>query len=190
MPSEYLAVRRSGIRIVSIAIFSIILTFLFYSLNTSPNESTNDIPSLYPLAQAVLILTFLSLGFAGYGAYLIIHSESMSETPESILKLIAKIFENSYYQKIFIIASLSYGIFFSFISQIIMYHPNVTNMDDHFPSLTLTVCCNFPGYVPMVTIQLNPEFSILIIPINVILAIIVSVLVGINATLNIYALKY
>ena len=145
MPSEYLAVRRSGIRIVSIAIFSIILTFLFYSLNTSPNESTNVIPSLYPLAQAVLILTFLSLGFAGYGAYLIIHSESMSETPESILKLIAKIFENSYYQKIFIIASLSYGIFFSFISQIIIYGSKCNHMDDHFPSLTLTVCCNFPG---------------------------------------------
>ena len=189
MSDECRAERRRGIRIVSIAIFSIILTFVLYSTNTSLSESNNIIQRLYPLAQAVLILTFSSLGFAGYGAYLIIHSELKSDKPESVLKLIAKILQVPYYQKIFIIASLSYGIFFSFISQIIIYNQNVTDISNHFPSLILTVCCNLPGYVPMVTIQLSPQFSILIIPINVILAVIVSVLVGINAALNVYALK-
>jgi len=48
-------------------------------------------------------------------------------------------------------------------------------------------CCNLPGYVPMLTAFPTDHFLIMIIPINIILAVAVSVLVGFNISLAIYA---
>ncbi len=64
-------------------------------------------------------------------------------------------------------------------------------LDDaiNFPSMALTVCCGSPGYFPMATIRLTENFSALLIPLNLMIAVSVSVLVGINITLNVYALQ-
>jgi hypothetical protein len=45
------------------------------------------------------------------------------------------------------------------------------------------------GYVPMVIFEVNLNFSIFLIPLNTFSGTIVSVLVGINITLNIVLLK-
>jgi hypothetical protein len=58
-----------------------------------------------------------------------------------------------------------------------------------YPNSKIIICCNYMGYVPMVIFELNPNFSIFVIPVNTFIGIFVSVLVGINISLNIFLLK-
>ena len=64
---------------------------------------------------------------------------------------------------------------------------NTTNF--HYPKYNLIICCNSLGYVPMLILGINSNFSFLLIPMNFLLGIIISVLVGFNLTLNIYLLE-
>lgn len=59
----------------------------------------------------------------------------------------------------------------------------------HYPKYNLIICCNSLGYVPMIIFSVNSNFSFLIIPINFLLGIVISILVGINITFNIFLLK-
>ena len=58
-----------------------------------------------------------------------------------------------------------------------------------YPNSQLIICCNTIGYVPMLIIKLTEHFSILIIPLNLIIATILSALVGLNISLNIFMLS-
>jgi len=57
------------------------------------------------------------------------------------------------------------------------------------PYYNLIICCNSIGYVPMLILSVNSNFSVLIIPMNFLLGLIISILVGLNMTFNIYMLK-
>ena len=187
MLENYKSLRNRGIRIISISVFSIIVAIILYSFFSS-HQSLTDITRLYNLAIAVIILILVSLAAIGYGSYLILYSESLKPEPKkSYLGYISMILTNKTYWKIFIVSSIVYGIFFGFLSQILIYHADVEG--NTAPSLSVTLCCNYPGYVPMITIELTEIFSILIIPLNLILAITVSLLVGFNFALNVYFLK-
>lgn len=58
-----------------------------------------------------------------------------------------------------------------------------------YPDYRLITCCNKFGYVPMLTIYLSENFSILLIPINFFAGIVISLLVGFNVYMNIYLLS-
>ena len=58
-----------------------------------------------------------------------------------------------------------------------------------YPTYKLIICCNYIGYLPMLILQLTQSLSILIIPLNLIIGITLSVLVGLNVTLNIFILS-
>jgi hypothetical protein len=187
MLDNHNSLRNRGIRIISISVFSIIFSLSMYSLLSS-NQSLSDTAKLYNLATAVIFLIVVSLVAIGYGSYLILRSESLKPEPKkSYLGYISKILTNKTYWRIFVVSSVVYGIFFGFLSQILIYHDDVAG--DTAPSLFVTLCCNYPGYVPMVTIELTELFSILVIPLNLILAISVSVLVGFNFALNMSLLR-
>ena len=55
-----------------------------------------------------------------------------------------------------------------------------------YPKYNLIICCNSLGYVPMLILSINSAFSILLIPINFLLGVVISILVGFNITFNIY----
>jgi hypothetical protein len=65
---------------------------------------------------------------------------------------------------------------------------SVQNNNILYPSYKLIICCNYIGYLPMLILKLNESLSILIIPLNLIIGITLSVLVGLNVTLNIFIL--
>jgi uncharacterized membrane protein len=58
-----------------------------------------------------------------------------------------------------------------------------------YPNSQLVICCNTIGYVPMLIIKLTEHFSILIIPLNLIVATTISALVGLNISLNIFLIS-
>jgi len=183
----YRLLHNRGLRVVTIGIFSIIFAISIYSFLSS-NQSSVDVSRLYNLAIADIFLILVSLSAIGYGLYLAFHSESTnSSSNKDYLAYISKILTDKTCWRIFIISSIVYGIFFGFLSQILIYHENIEG--DIVPSISITLCCNYPGYVPMITILLSDTFSILIIPLNLILAISISLMVGFNFALNIYFLR-
>jgi hypothetical protein len=189
---QWINLRDSGFRIAVIGLFSLVLAFIIYSRLTTPSEHTTMIiPELKNLAYAILAITFASLASIGYGIYRILKAQQQAVNTGSTLFHIAKVFSDNKYLKIMVISSIGYGLIFGFLSQIFIYNHNISFREQGIlvPSVNIVPCCNIPGYVPMFTAYLTDHFLVLLIPINIILAITVSVLVGFNIALSVYTLK-
>lgn len=191
---NWIGLRNSGIRIVFLGLFSLILTFIIYGRLTTPSgEQTVMItPYLMNLANAVFTIIFLSMLFVGYGIYRIFKAEQrLKANTNSLMFYITAAFLDNKYWKVMAISAIIYGIFFGFLSQIFIYRYDISFSEQGItvPSVNVIPCCNMPGYVPMLTVFPTDHFLIMIIPINIILAVIVSVLVGFNISLTLYAFK-
>jgi hypothetical protein len=185
-------IRNSGFRMAIIGLTSLIISFIIYSRLTTPTgQTTLIVPGLENLAYAILAITFLSLASIGYGVYRILIAERRGAASRNILYYVATVFLDNKYLRIMIISSVMYGIIFGFLSQIFVYNSNISFGEQGItvPSVDVIPCCNIPGYVPMLTAYLTDHFLILLIPINIILAVTVSVLVGFNVALSIYTFR-
>lgn len=190
----WIGLRNSGIRIVFLGLFSLILTFIIYGRLTTPSDEQTVVitPYLMNLANAVFIIIFLSMLFVGYGIYRIFKAEQrLKANTNSLMFYITAAFLDNKYWKVMAIFAIIYGIFFGFLSQIFIYRYDISFSEQGItvPSVNVIPCCNMPGYVPMLTVFPTDHFLIMIIPINIILAVIVSVLVGFNISLTLYAFK-
>ncbi|HEX2556806.1 MAG TPA: hypothetical protein VHK86_00655 [Nitrososphaera sp.] len=186
--------RESGFRILFVGLFSLVIAFIIYSRLTAPSFGPLPIESqrLFGLAYAMLAITAASMAAVVYGSYTIFRSEQMrSAGSGSLVSLITSAFADKGYWKIMAVAAIGYGIFFGFLSQILVYRADVsfTEKGITVPSVDLIPCCNAPGYMPMLTTYFTDHFLILIIPVNVILAAVVSLLVGFNAALSVFAFR-
>ena len=191
--------RERGFRVLFVGAFSLVIAFIIYSQFTTPSSEPLRIESeeLTGLAWGMLAISGASMASMVYGAYIIFRSEQIRTTTttlaaaKSLISFITAAFSNRNYWKIMIVAAVGYGIFFGFLSQILVYRANVsfTEKGIEVPSLDLIPCCGAVGYMPMLTIYITDHFLILIIPLNVILATIVSLLVGFNVALSIYAFR-
>jgi hypothetical protein len=195
---KWQGLRESGFRVLFVGFFSLVIAFMIYSRLTMPSSELLRVESheLLGLAYGMLAITAASMASMVYGAYIIFQSEQIRTTTlgstNSLISFITDAFSSqNYYWKIMIVAAISYGIFFGFLSQILVYRADVsfTEREIKVPSLDLIPCCAAPGYMPMLTFYITDHFLILIIPLNVILATIVSLLVGFNVALSIFAFR-
>jgi hypothetical protein len=192
--------RESGFRVFFVGLFSLLIAFIIYSRLTMPSSDLLRVESheLMGLAYGTLAITAASMASILYGTYIIFRSQQMrnavgsgSSGSNSLFSFIMSTFSGREYWTIMIVAAISYGIFFGFLSQILIYRPDVsfTERGIRVPSIDLTPCCAAPGYMPMLTVYITDHFLILIIPINVILATVVSLLVGFNVSLSTFAFR-
>jgi hypothetical protein len=193
---KWQSLRESGFRVFFVGFFSLVIAFLIYSRLTMPTSELLRVESheLIGLAYGVLAITAASIASMLYGAYMIFRSEQIRtalDSTDSLISFITGPFSSRNYWKIMIVAAIGYGIFFGFLSQILVYRADVsfTEKGIKVPSLDLIPCCAAPGYMPMLTFYITDHFLILIIPINVILATIVSLLVGFNVALSFFAFR-
>jgi len=192
------ALRESGFRVLFVGAFSLVIAFIIYSQFTMPSSEPLRVESekLTGLAWGMLAISAASMASIVYGAYIIFRSEQIRATTtpgvaNSLISFITSAFSNRNYWKIMVVAAVGYGIFFGFLSQILVYRADVSFIERGIgvPSLDLIPCCGAVGYMPMLTIYITDHFLILIIPLNVILATIVSLLVGFNVALSIFAFR-
>jgi hypothetical protein len=186
--------RESGFRVLFVGLFSLTIAFVIYSRLTvpSPEPLAVQAQQLSNLAYAVLAITAASMASMLYGAYTIFRSEQMrSAGRNSLMSFITGAFADRRYWKVMVLAAICYGVFFGFLSQIFVYRADVSFTAEglRVPSIDLIPCCAAPGYMPMLTVYITDHFLILIIPINVILAAIVSALVGFNVALSVFAYR-
>jgi hypothetical protein len=193
---KWQALRESGFRVFFVGFFSLVIAFIIYSRLTTPSSELLRVESqdLMGLAWGMLAITAASMASMVYGAYVIFRSEHIRTVlgpTNSLISFITGAFSDRNYWKIMIVAAIGYGIFFGFLSQILVYRADVsfTERGIEVPSVDLIPCCAAPGYMPMVTLYITDHFLILIIPLNVILATIVSLLVGFNVALSIFAFR-
>jgi hypothetical protein len=192
------ALRESGFRVLFVGAFSLVIAFIIYSQFTTPSSEPlgAETEELTGLAWGILAISGASMASTVYGAYIVFRSEQIRTTTtlgaaKSLISFITAAFSNRNYWKIMIVSAVGYGIFFGFLSQILVYRADVsfTERGIEVPSLDLIPCCGAVGYMPMLTIYITDHFLILIIPLNVILATVVSLLVGFNVALSIYAFR-
>ncbi len=188
------ALRESGFRIFFVGLFSLVMAFVIYSRFTTPSSDPLAVQAqqLNNLAYAIFAITAASMASMLYGSYSIFRSEQMRTAgSNSPMSFITGAFTNRNYWRIMAVAAIGYGIFFGFLSQIFVYRADVsfTEKGLKVPSVDMTPCCGAPGYMPMLTVYITDHFLILVIPINVMLAAIVSGLVGFNVALSVFAYR-
>lgn len=187
--TNYTELRNRGLRVALLSGLSLILIFVIYSSLSTPRDSQSlEVSSqLMNLANIVLFWTFVSIPICIFGIYLIFRAETARaySTGSPLGSYLMITFTDIKYWRIMAISSVVYWIGFAFLSQILLYEPNMPI--DGFgiapPSFKVTPCCNLPGYVPMLSVYLTEYFTILIIPINFALSVAISAMVGFNLSL-------
>ncbi len=94
--------------------------------------------------------------------------------------------------RVFVLSTLLYGLLFGFLSSLIVYRPSGVLSDGYsvnIPSSLAVLCCGVLGQMPQFVVYLSQQFAILIMPINLILLVTVSWLVGLNAGMGMFAYK-
>jgi hypothetical protein len=185
-------VRIEGLRVILISVISLGITFLLFSKLTNPDFSDTVIftESLYNLSVAVISITFISSLGICFGLWKLYTSNNQYK--KDLVSYISLPFKkNKKYILIMILIAILYGLIFAFLSQIFVYNSTqlLPETASKYPYIKIIPCCNTIGYVPMTYIYLTTHFFILLIPINMLLALIVSMLVGFNASLNIFTLR-
>lgn len=181
---------KSGRKLIILGFVSIAILFLLYSRYQDPELITPDaFDSIQRISYGFYVILLACFGAITYGLY-IFHREKVERREKDLFTIIAMTTWNSKSRKIFLITFVVYGIFFSLASGTLIYQPEV-NFSIHYgaeiPSGFVAPCCDGPGYMPKIIIYLTEHVGLQIIPINLVLQVIVSYLVGLNTAIAINA---
>ena len=190
MENESTTERKSGRKLIIVGFVTIGILFLLYSRYQDPELITPDaFDSIQRIAYGFYIILLACFGAIAYGLY-IFHKTKVDRKEKDLFTIIAITTWNPKSRKIFLATFVCYGIFFSLVSGTLVYQPEV-NFSVHYgaeiPSGFVAPCCDGPGYMPKVIIYLTEHVGLQIIPINLVLQVIVSYLVGLYTSIAVSA---
>ncbi|HYL66786.1 MAG TPA: hypothetical protein VEU72_06495 [Nitrosopumilaceae archaeon] len=176
---------RSYRTLIIVGLVAIAVSFLVYARNDAISVTPAAMPSLERLAIATYVILFMSFGAIGWGLYRF-YKIKIADSNNSISSIIANTINNKRAKQIFVASAIGYGIFFAFASGIILYKPELNATDYGFPvpHAEIASCCDLPGYMPMILAFFTEHVGLQIIPLNFVLLIVVSFLVGLNFTIS------
>jgi hypothetical protein len=180
----------SGKKLIVLGFTTIVVIFIMYARYQNSETFTPDaMDSIQRIAYGFYIVLLVSFGAITYGIYLY-HGNKVMKKGKDLITIIALTTWNTKSKKIFVLAFVGYGIFFSLVSGTLVYQPEV-NFAIHYgakiPSGFLSPCCDEIGYMPKIIVYLTEHIGLQIIPINLVLQITVSYLVGLNAAIAVSA---
>jgi len=162
---------------------------VYWLLASSVKVFTNPIMhTLKLLGYLTFSLSIVGLSAALFGIKLFLnsHVSALGSWP-SLTSLVGSILGTRKYLRTLLLAALVYGLFYAAVSSIIIYRPDRNFAIEYLvnvPSIVTTVCCDGPGFIPVFTVYVTDHLGLLLIPVNVILMIVVSLLVGHNIALG------
>ena len=179
-----------GKKLIILGFATIAILFLLYSRYQDPELLTPAaIDSIQRIAYGFYIILVVAFGAIAFGLYRY-HKGKVNANQKNLSTIIALTTWNSKSRKIFVVIFIGYGIFFSLISGTLVYQPEV-NFSVHYgaiiPSGFIAPCCDGPGYMPKIIVYLTEHVGLQIIPINLVLQVIVSYLVGLNGAIAVNA---
>ncbi len=180
---------RDGRTLITLGFVVIAVLFLIYARLGNSDVTPDALSSFERLGATFYMMMLLALGAIAYGFYQY-HKYKVENAQDDPFSIIAQITWNSKSRKIFVATSIGYGIFFALTSGILVYQPDVT-FSYHYgvavPSAQIAPCCGEIGYVPKFIFYITEHVGMQIIPVNLILQIAVSYLVGLNAAIAVNA---
>ena len=151
-----------GKKLIIIGFSSIIILFLLYGRYQDPELFTpSALESIQRIALGFYITMIISIGGIGYGIYKFQKSKIENQNKD-ILTIISIVTSSKKSRKIFVIAFIGYGIFFSLVSGTLVYQPEinfVTHYGATIPSGFIAPCCDGPGYMPKIIVYLTEPVS-------------------------------
>ena len=179
-----------GKKLIIVGFVTITILFLMYGRYQDPELITpSAIDTIQRIAYGFYIILIVSFGAIAFGMYRY-HREKVENKGKDLSSIIALTTWNSKSRKIFVATFIGYGVFFSLVSGTLVYQPEVS-FSYHYgatiPSGFVAPCCDGPGYMPQVIIYLTDHVGLNVIPINLVLQVIVSYLVGLNAAIAVNA---
>lgn len=181
---------RNGKNLLALGFGSIAFLFLVYVRLQNSELTPDAIEVMERLAFGFYIILLICLGAISYGL-IQYHKQKVEENKDGLLSIIAITTWNPKSKKIFVLAFVIYGIFFSLSSGTLVYQPEVI-FSHHYgvniPSAFIAPCCDQPGYMPKIIVYLTDHVGLQVVPINLVLQLIVSYLVGLNAAIAVSAL--
>lgn len=186
MENQTVKGRSTGKKLMVLGFVTIAILFIMYSRYQNPELYTPDaFDSIQRIANGFYIILLAVLGAITYGIYLF-HKYKVEKKDKDLLTIIALTTWNKKSRKVFVATFVGYGIFFSLASGTLVYQPLVnfeTDLGEKIPSGFISPCCDIPGYMPKILVYLTEHIGLQIIPINLVLQVIVSYLVGLNAAI-------
>jgi len=181
---------QKGKILVILGFVSIGILFLLYARFQDPILLTPDaIEPVQRIAYGFYIILLISFGAIAFGLYQY-HKYKIKMNETDTLSIIAISTWNKKSKKIFLTTFVIYGIIFSLVSGTLVYQPQVSfsyHYGAEIPSAIIVPCCDQPGYMPEILVYLTDHVGLQIIPINLVLQIVVSYLVGLNVALAVSA---
>jgi len=176
--------RKSGKKLMILGFASIAILFVLYSRYQDPELITPDAyDAIQRISYGFYVILLACLGAITYGLY-IFHRDKVERREQDLFTIIALTTWNTKSRKIFFVTFVIYGIFFSLVSGTLVYQPEVNfaiNYGAEIPSGFVAPCCDdLPGYMPKVIVYLTEHIGLQIIPVNLVLQVVVSYLVGLN----------
>ena len=163
---------------------AMLISFLAYWNNHSLIITPNAMPALQRLAVVTYVIMLLSLGSIGWGLHRF-YKTKIRDADGSTSSIISSVINSRKSKRIFIISAIGYGLFFASGSGVILYKPelNFTDYGLSVPMAEISPCCGLPGQMPMILATFTEHWGFQLIPLNLVLWVIVSFLVGLNFTM-------
>ncbi len=172
--------------------FGVLVGYFFYSWSFA--VLTNQVfRVLTALSYLTIFLMLLGVIASLSGFRQILHTQraiARKNAQQTSISLLAEILGEPKYKSASILAATGYALFYATVSSIIIYRPMENFAQDYLatiPSVVPIVCCDQFAFTPLFAIYLTEHLGLLIIPANLLILIAVSSLVGLNASLALYA---
>lgn len=186
--------KNKGKKLIILGFVTIIVLFVLYGrYQDSELLTPSAIESIQRIAYGFYIALVVAFGAIALGIYRY-HKEKIESNSKGLTTIIAFVTWNSKSRKIFVATFIGYGVFFSLASGTLVYQPEVNFSVVYgatIPSGFVAPCCDEFGYMPKIIVYLTEHVGLQIIPINLVLQVVVSYLVGLNAAMavNAYAIS-
>ena len=177
---------RSHLALILVGFLAIAVSFFAYAKNNNLIITPAAMPALQNLAVATYLVLLASFAAIGWGLYKM-YKTKITSVDSTISSIIANAIHNKRSKQIFVISAIGYGLFFALTSGIIIYKPDINATDYGFPKpphIELSPCCDLPGYMPMIFAFFTEHVGLQIIPLNLLLLVTVSFLVGLNFAIS------
>lgn len=157
----------------------------------------NDQQSILALVQRYYVVEALAMVVVVVGAYLTfrgISGWSRASNPDSIRYMLAESLSTRRDFKIGVAAAVAYAVVYLVVSSVIVFQPSVdfaTTYGVTAPSWTAAACCGSVGTVPALVVYVSPQahLALQVLPLDVLFAVVVPLLVGMNVTVAVHAVR-
>lgn len=165
--------------------------FSWYSFQGYFSSGDSQLILRFFLLEGLTLLVLL----VGSGVFLkSVAREGRDRDYSSLSKIASDSFSSKSDRRLGIIAGAAYGVFYAFVSSVVVYQPSVNFASTYGVkgvSWAAAGCCGTYGTTPSLTIFIAPDqhIALQIVPLDLFLLVVIPLLVGVNVAIGSFAYR-